>query len=74
MCWNALPGGAWTYSASTRWTRWTALMLKFGVLRILDGTINTPGVMVPVSPAVCDPILDELAALGIRFREERTAL
>ncbi len=61
-------------NGETAMSRTVALPAAIGVLRILDGTINTPGVMVPVSPAVCDPILDELAALGIRFREERTAL
>ncbi|MFO0651643.1 MAG: saccharopine dehydrogenase C-terminal domain-containing protein [Polyangiales bacterium] len=61
-------------NGETAMSRTVALPAAIGVLRILDGTINTPGVIVPVSPAVCDPILDELAALGIRFREERKTL
>ncbi len=61
-------------NGETSMSRTVALPAAIGVLRILDGTINTPGVIVPVSPAVCDPILDELATLGIRFREERKTI
>ncbi len=57
----------------TSMSRTVGLPAAIGALRVLDGTIATPGVVVPVSPAVCEAILDELAALGIRFRETRAA-
>jgi len=54
----------------TAMSRTVGLPAAIGVLRILDGTITERGVVVPVSPAVYNPILDELAALGIVFHEE----
>jgi hypothetical protein len=53
-------------------SRTVGLPAAIGVLRVLDGTINTPGVVVPVAPTVYEPILAELESLGIRFREEVT--
>jgi saccharopine dehydrogenase (NADP+, L-glutamate forming) len=59
------PGG------ETAMSRTVGLPAAIGVLRVLDGTIAERGVVVPVSPAVYNPILDELASLGIAFQEER---
>lgn len=59
------PGG------ETAMSRTVGLPAAIGVLRVLDGTIAERGVVVPVSPAVYNPILDELATLGIAFQEER---
>lgn len=58
----------------TAMSRTVGLPAAIGVLRVLDGTIATPGVVVPVAPAVYEPILDALADLGIAFKEERTPL
>ncbi len=63
-----IPGGASAMS------RTVGLPAAIGVLRLLDGTIAERGVVVPVTPQVYDPILDELEALGIRFHEERSPL
>ena len=60
-----VPGGASAMS------RTVGLPAAIGVLRILDGTIRDRGVVVPVTPEVYNPILDELESLGLRFREER---
>jgi saccharopine dehydrogenase-like NADP-dependent oxidoreductase len=59
------PGG------ETAMSRTVGLPAAIGVLRVLDGTITERGVVVPVSPGVYNPILDELATLGIDFKEER---
>ncbi len=59
------PGGPSAMS------RTVGLPAAIGVLRILDGTIRDRGVVVPVTPEVYNPILDELETAGIRFREER---
>jgi saccharopine dehydrogenase (NADP+, L-glutamate forming) len=60
-----VPGGPSAMS------RTVGLPAAIGVLRVLDGTIRDRGVVVPVTPEVYNPILDELESLGIRFREER---
>lgn len=57
-------------NGETAMSRTVGLPAAIGVLRVLDGTIATPGVVVPVTPAVYEPILAELEGLGIRFREE----
>jgi saccharopine dehydrogenase-like NADP-dependent oxidoreductase len=59
-------------NGETSMSRTVGLPAAIGVLRVLDGTINTPGVVVPVAPTVYEPILAELESLGIRFREEVT--
>lgn len=60
-----VPGG------ESAMSRTVGLPAAIGALRILDGTIRDRGVVVPVTPEVYGPILDELESLGIRFREER---
>lgn len=60
------PGG------ETSMSRTVGLPAAIGVLRVLDGTIATPGVVVPVTPAVYEPVLAELDSLGIRFHETVT--
>ncbi len=61
-------------NGETAMSRTVGLPAAIGVLRVLDGTIAARGVVVPVAPAVYNPILDELESLGIRFREERKTL
>lgn len=58
----------------TAMSRTVGLPAAIGVLRILDSTIAATGVIVPVSPAVYNPILDELSTLGVTFKEERRTL
>ena len=43
---------------------------------ILEGRIKASGVQIPVSPALYEPLLKELADMdnGIRFKETRTDL
>jgi saccharopine dehydrogenase-like NADP-dependent oxidoreductase len=36
---------------------------------ILNGTISTPGVHIPIKKEVYEPVLDELEAYGIVFEE-----
>jgi len=38
---------------------------------VLEGKIRLTGVQVPVHPEIYDPILEELASLGVRFEEKR---
>jgi saccharopine dehydrogenase (NADP+, L-glutamate forming) len=61
-------------NGETAMSRTVGLPAAIGVLRVLDGTITARGVVVPVDPAVYNPILDELATLGVRFHEETRAL
>ncbi|NND62019.1 MAG: saccharopine dehydrogenase, partial [Flavobacteriaceae bacterium] len=41
-------------------------------LRILNGEIKTPGVQIPITKEVYEPILEELATYGIEFKEHFT--
>ena len=50
--------------------RTVALPTGIAVRMILEGKMNRPGVTVPVEPDIYNPILDELANMGIRFREQ----
>ncbi len=49
--------------------RTVSLPAAIAVRMILEETIDIPGVHVPVTPDIYDPILDELAAAGIEFVE-----
>jgi saccharopine dehydrogenase-like NADP-dependent oxidoreductase len=40
---------------------------------ILTGVINTPGVQIPISPEIYNPVLDELEAHDIHFVEKEVA-
>jgi saccharopine dehydrogenase-like NADP-dependent oxidoreductase len=51
--------------------RTVALPAAIAVKMILNGTIKSPGVFIPVEPAIYEPILNELENLGIRFEETR---
>ena len=52
-------------------SRTVGLPAAIGARLVLEGKISETGVRVPVTPDIYNPILDELAALGIRFKEER---
>ncbi len=41
---------------------------------ILEGTITETGVHIPVKPEIYEPVLAELAELGIEFKETVTAV
>ena len=54
----------------TAMARTVGLPVGMACLRILNGAINTPGVQLPISKEVYEPILKELEDYGIIFREE----
>ena len=54
----------------TAMARTVGLPVAIAALKILNGTISTPGVQLPITKEVYDPILKELAENGITFREE----
>ncbi len=60
-----VPGG------DTSMSRTVGLPAAIGARLILEGRIHAPGVQVPVLPEIYNPILDELAGLGVRFDEKR---
>jgi hypothetical protein len=41
---------------------------------VLNGSIADRGVLLPLKPAIYDPVLDELEDLGIAFHESERAL
>jgi saccharopine dehydrogenase-like NADP-dependent oxidoreductase len=55
-------------------SRTVSLPAAIAVRLILQGTITTRGVLVPVIPEIYDPVLDELETLGIRFDEQTVRL
>ncbi|MDO9537497.1 MAG: saccharopine dehydrogenase C-terminal domain-containing protein [Thermoplasmata archaeon] len=50
--------------------RTVSLPAAIAVRMILDGKIKEPGVSIPVSPGIYNPILDELEKIGIKFKED----
>ncbi|MGD1009937.1 MAG: saccharopine dehydrogenase C-terminal domain-containing protein [Candidatus Aminicenantales bacterium] len=60
-----IPGG------DSSMSRTVGLTAAIGARLILDGRIRETGVRVPVTPDIYEPILNELARLGIRFEEQR---
>jgi len=58
--------------ADSAMSRTVSLPAAIAVRRILDGTIRETGVQVPVLPGIYEPVLDELATLGIAFQETVT--
>ena len=44
--------------------------MAIGAKLLLNGKIKERGVLLPVKPELYDPILDELATLGIAFTEK----
>lgn len=46
------------------------LPLAMTARRILEGSYNEPGVQLPITPNIYDPVLKELETCGIRFIEE----
>ena len=54
-----IPGG------DSSMSRTVSLPAAIGVRRILEGQITAKGVLRPVTADIYDPVLDELAELGI---------
>ncbi len=54
----------------TAMAKTVGLPLAIAALKILKGEITTPGVQLPVSPEVYEPVLEELKNYGINFREK----
>lgn len=54
--------------------RTVSLPAAIGASLILDGKIKTTGVVVPVTPEIYEPVLDELKTLGIECKEASETL
>jgi len=50
-------------------SRLVGLPAAIAARRILDGTIDLVGVQVPTSPSIYEPVLGELAGMGVAFQE-----
>lgn len=50
-------------------SRLVGLPAAIAARRILDGTIDLVGVQVPTSPSIYEPVLGELAGMGVAFEE-----
>lgn len=55
-------------------SRTVGLPAAVGARYILEGKINMPGVQVPVSPKIYEPVLKELGTLGVKFVERTEKL
>lgn len=56
----------------TAMAKTVGLPVGIAALKILNGEITKPGVQIPITAAVYEPILKELESYGIRFRENET--
>jgi len=56
----------------TAMAKTVGLPVAIAALKILNGTIKTYGVQIPIAREVYEPILSELEENGIRFRESET--
>ncbi len=63
-----IPGG------DSSMARTVSLPCAIGVRMILEGVITQRGVVVPVSPGIYEPVLQELESLGIKFTETKEVL
>ena len=64
----AVIGEDQTYTAMSKTV---GLPVAIATLDILNGKITTPGVQIPISKEVYEPILDELKDFGIAFKEQK---
>ncbi|WP_405384490.1 saccharopine dehydrogenase family protein [Maribacter sp. LLG6340-A2] len=55
-----------TYTAMAKTV---GLPVAIAAIKILNGTITTPGVQIPITKEVYEPILEELKTYGINFKE-----
>jgi saccharopine dehydrogenase-like NADP-dependent oxidoreductase len=56
----------------TAMAKTVGLPVAIAALKILNGQITEPGVQIPITAEVYEPILKELESYGIRFRESET--
>lgn len=63
-----------TDEVHTAMARTVGLPMAIGAKLLLNGKIQERGVLLPVKPELYNPILDELAALGVAFTERETEL
>jgi hypothetical protein len=54
--------------------RTVSLPAAIAVKMILDGKIKDKGCHIPVSPSIYDPILNELEAYNVVFKERKKSL
>ena len=54
----------------TAMARTVGLPVAMAAKAVLNGRISERGVLLPLSPEIYDPILDELEKYGVTFREE----
>jgi saccharopine dehydrogenase-like NADP-dependent oxidoreductase len=59
-------------NGDTSMSRLVGLPAAIAARRVLQGEIDLTGVHVPTVPAIYEPVLTELAALGVQFRETTT--
>lgn len=64
---EGVPGGL------TAMAELVGLPAAIGVTLILDGKLSEPGLVLPLTPSVYQPVLEELAQLGIRHQTQRVA-
>jgi len=62
------PGG---HSSMSRLVGWPVAL---GVKLILQNRIKGRGVLIPTTPDIYEPILAELKALGVNFKEEKNLI
>ena len=56
---------------ATAMAKTVGLPVAIAALKILNGTISTPGVQLPIRAEVYEPILKELEDYGVIFREKK---
>ncbi|MCB9361168.1 MAG: saccharopine dehydrogenase NADP-binding domain-containing protein [Flavobacteriales bacterium] len=57
----------------TAMAKTVGLPVAIATKMILNGTISTPGVHIPISKEIYEPILDELENYGVHFEEKEVA-
>ncbi len=57
---------------ATAMAQTVGLPVAIAALKILNGDITTYGVQIPIYKEIYEPILEELAGYGVRFRESET--
>ena len=64
------PGSPLQDQIHTAMARTVGLPVAMAAKAVLNGRISERGVLLPVSPEIYEPILDELEEHGVTFREE----
>ena len=54
----------------TAMAKTVGLPVAIAAMDILNGKIKTPGVQIPITREIYEPILDELKSYGIEFNEK----